>query len=733
MVFPQWLTAPDALVSIGFLAYLQFKQYKRRAREPSNKVHAGSKSKPTRIADYSLAHEVLLTNLRNLVSPYHAEAEELNAEVINLRDQNESMDSFTKRVASGKLGKRGRTKPKEQGRNQSVEVRSRRILTGELVFSRHYPLLETVFNLGIAALVFLVTRWLFGLFRSLRLSQKNGPCCSPYRGGEDEGSRSAGAFERLLVCLLLKQAGDDAGQPIMSLVIVAFLIRILELARNVSRREKDEGDEDEAVEESGYKYERVDPMAAKRVVVGLMTTLATYLFLTTPVLLEHFGLESVTAASEEWAARFMLLGNLVGIKSLPTFDEAPVQLQNLSRIFFAGISILWGYAVASLMLPVEETARNAATVLSPSSSANGNQKKTQDEMFAIVNSRIMLVVQALIPLVVTLTFLFSARFEGSSTGSYNPNASFGKRHLQNGAGYIRLMSTWSFVGASVYTYPSLLQSYLDEASTIAMREKRVRRRFDPFNDRYQTLVSTAARMFVFPAFVLALLAMWHVLGGDGSTHPGIGHISQPRHAPRDQITRARLGLLPGYNGPYLNWLSKARNPDHSGTNDALLHMAAVSQSQWGVDRVYLDSAHTKVVDFLGGDTCYPPEARTVKAIRRHVNFLLDTDDDGSAVDSIVTLNAFTGRELISYYAPEALGQSGAICTQEKSEDEVCLVGQSPSFADIFYTGLSHRLMTPSVVDPLLHLTAFLLSIFWLYFYTAKMIKFWLVLRYRTNN
>mmetsp|Transcript_8755 Transcript_8755/g.20415 ORF Transcript_8755/g.20415 Transcript_8755/m.20415 type:complete len:618 (-) Transcript_8755:1920-3773(-) len=617
-----------------------------------------------------------------------------------------------------------------------------------MVCSRHYPMLETVFNLGCAVVIGIVARWMFGLFRSLRLSQKNGPCCSPYRGDEDEGSRSAGAFERLLACLLLKQAGDDAGQPIMSMVVLMFLMCILDLARNVSRRleaqelllsrrEKDEGDEDEAVKESEF----ADPMAAKRFVVGLMTTLATYMFLTTPVLLDRFGLESMTAASEEWAARVMLLGNLVGVNSLPTFDEAPVQIQALSRVFFAGISLLWGYAVASLMLPVEETARNAATVMT-SSATNGSHKKTPDEIFAIVNSRMMLVVQALIPLVVTLTFFFSARFEGTS-GSYNPNASFTKRHLQNGAGYIRLMSAWSFLGACSYTTRALLQSYLDEAGTIAGEGvKKVRRRFDPFNDRYQTLVSTAARISVFPAFVLALLAMGHLLGGDWSArHPGVGHISQPRHAPRDQITSANLGILPGYNGPYLHWLSKAQNPHHLGTNNALLHMAAVSQSQWGVDRKNLDLAHTKVVDFVGGDSmCYPPDARTVKAIRRHVNFLLDTDDDGSTVDSIVTQNALTGRELISH-APEvkvsligaALGQSGATCKEEKSEDEVCREEQSPSFVDVFYTGLSHRLMTPSIMSPLLHLMAFLVSIFWLFFYTAKMIKFWLALRFRPRK
>ena len=318
MVFPQWLSAPDALVAIGFLAYLQFKQYKRRVREPTNKVHAGSRSKPTRIADYSLCHEFLLTNLRNLVSPFQNEAEELNAEVINLQDQNE-MDSFTKRVASGKSGKRG-SKPKGQaGRNESVEVRSRRILTGELVSSRHFAMLETVFNMCCAVLTGLLARWLFGLFRSLRLSQKNGPCCSPYRGEEDEGSRSAGAFERLLACLLLKQAGDDAGLPIMSLLMLLFLLCILDLARNVSRREQDDEEEngkDEAVNDSGYKYKRVDPVVAKRFVAGLMASLATYMVLTTPALLESLGLESVTAASEEWAARVLLLGNLVGVNSL---------------------------------------------------------------------------------------------------------------------------------------------------------------------------------------------------------------------------------------------------------------------------------------------------------------------------------------------------------------------------------------------------------------------------------
>ena len=47
-----------------------------------------------------------------------------------------------------------------------------------------------------------------------------------------------------------------------------------------------------------------------------MASLATYMVLTTPALLESLGLESVTAASEEWAARVLLLGNLVGVNSL---------------------------------------------------------------------------------------------------------------------------------------------------------------------------------------------------------------------------------------------------------------------------------------------------------------------------------------------------------------------------------------------------------------------------------
>jgi len=697
---------------------------------------------------------------------------------------------------------------------KSMEVRSRRIIKGEMVFNAYYPAVETTFNLALSVAVGLASRWLFGLIRSLKLSSASsgsmslsgpgGPCCSPYRGGDDEGTRLPGSFERLLACVLIKQEGDNAGNLFFSWLLLLFLAVILNLAWSVSApsasknddlddaSDADNGEEKREKHEADGHIRRIHPGKVKRFIVGVGATFSSLMLFHTPALLRALGLNGLTEAVEEWSARILLFGNLLGIVSLPmtdTLEEPSEPLQNLMNGLLLIMALAWGYIASGMMSPIEETARNAAHVLSPSPSKKGKNAKNPNEMMDLINVRMMLLIQLMTPFIIMCTYLFNARFaETMKTPARGGQIqmTFSKQYLQNSGLFVRVALSWCFIGASFYTFGSLLQSFLDQATTVASamatlgevnndghvgRGARNKRntasatqtpppKADPFNDRYKKLVLTAGRVAVFPAFVLAMLAVAHLRGGDGATHPGVGYESQPKDAPRILPVK---GLLPPYSDQYMSWIANQSKPNHeeAGAGDALLHAAALSQSSWD-STPFRDSAHKKIVSWLGKETfCYPPEIRSIKAVGRHVNFMLDNNDVADE-GSILTYNPLTGRELLDMAPPIPvtaadilLGRKPAdISSEEKScnnsytemagseEDRnnshgkgECKISdddarklQYPSFSEMFSFLGSHNFLTPTVVFPIFDTLAFLSCVWWNYFYSVMMIVYWFKLR-----
>jgi len=735
-----------------------------------------------------------------MVSPFANQASDLNADMVDLQNEAD-LNSYAKKVASGKRApssssRKQQSKAKKGGDNgeATMEVRSRRIIQGEMVYNGHYPAVETTLNLAISILVGLVCRWVFGLFRSLKLSKvPGGPCCSPFRGGNDEGTRLPGSFERLLLCILVKQEGDTAGDMLFSALLVVFFAVVLNLTWSVSspsasKNEDDLGDEffgadkekekrkkDESAENP--KMRRINPRKAKRFLVGVGATLSSLMLFHTPSMLRMLGLDGLTEAVEEWASRILLFANLLGIASLPqtiSMEEPSEAIQNLMNGILVLLALAWGYVASGMMTPMEETARNAAHLLQPSSSvrkgkrANNNPK----EMLDLINARIMLLIQAMAPFLIMCTYLFNVRFAETmktparGSGAQMMQKSFSKQYLQNSGLFVRVVLSWCFVGASLYTLSALLQSFLDQASTVASamatlgegivnndgngsRKKQntgAPPKVDPFNDRYKNLVLTAGRIAAFPAFVMAILAVAHLRGGDGSIHPGVGYESQPKDAPRMLPTK---GLLPPYSDQCMMWSAKQikqREEIISSAGDTLLQAAALSQQSWDTTP-FRDSAHKTFVDLLGRNRfCYPPEFRSVKAVGRHVNSMLD--NDGSADDrSILTYNPLTGRELLDMAPPIPAWTPVAIFSEEGScdnsdmdtdasqESNECKISdtdqhnlQYPSFSETISFLFSHNFLTPTVVFPILDTIAFLSSVWWSYWYSLIMIIYYFKLR-----
>jgi len=737
-----------------------------------------------------------------MVSPFSNQASDLNAEMVNLQSEKE-LNSYAKKAVGGKTPKKKSKNGSVSGGNgnegKTMEVRSRRIIRGELVYDAYYSLMETTVNLALAMMVGLASRWLLGLIRSLKLSVASsktmslsglgGPCCSPYRGSDDEGSRLPGSFERLLSCVLIKQEGDNAGTFLFTLFLLVFLAAVVKLAWSVSapstsKDDELDGDYDADNENENREgkgdtptYRRVNPTKVKRFIVGVGASLFSFWLFQTPALLRMLGLDGLTEAAEEWAARALLFGNLLGFVSLQkmnTSEEPAEPLQNLMNVFLLFLALAWGYIASVMMNPIKETARNAAHILSPSpSKKKGKAPKNPNEMLDLINARMMLLIQAMAPFMIMCTYLFDMRFsETMKTPARGGqmNMTFSKQYLQNSGLFMRVALAWCFVAASSYTFRSLLQSYLDQATTVAAAVSTLGAstshksppKADPFNDRYKNVVLTAGRVAVFPLFILIILAIAHLRGGDGSVHPGVGYESQPRDAPRSVLPVQ--GLLPPYSDKYMSWIADRSEPHHgeAGAGDALLQVAALSQSSWDITPVR-DSAHKKVVNWFGRNKfCYPPEDRSIKAMSRHVNYLLDNNGDDPNEGSLLTMNALTGRELLDMAPPvpatvtdilfnrKAAGihlegrcendsnpeetgrEGGPNYTQGKEECKVSEDGarklQNPSFSEIFSFLVSHNFLTPSVIFPMIDTVAFLSSVWWNYWYSAMMIVYWIKLR-----
>ncbi|KAL9184401.1 hypothetical protein ACHAXT_002487 [Thalassiosira profunda] len=772
---PPSCTAPDAWLALLLLGFLQYKQYARR-KDGKGKIHAGAKAKPQRAAAWSLVHEWLFARLHMLVSPFANQASELHADVVDLQSE-DAMGAYADKVASGKAKKKKQQRKQgEGGDGEMMEVRGRRIVTGELVYNGYFPLLETVINLALAIVVGLSSRWVLGLVRALRLSRApGGPCCSPYRGGDDAGTRLPGSFERLLACVLVKQEGDAAGTLVFSVLLLLLLGGVVRLAWSVSSPSAAKNEDAESDADAGetkksdsdeHKYRRIHPRKVKRFFVGLGATLSSLMLFHTPALLRMLGLDGLPEAIEELGARLLLFGNLLGVVTLPESLEGPSE--SFLNGLLALLAIAWGLIAAGMMTPIDETARNAAHVLSPSPSKKG--KKNPQEMMDLINVRMMLLIQALAPFIIMCTYLANARFAETtkaSSGGGDVNLSFRRQYLSNSGLFVRVAVSWCFLGASLYTCRALLQSFLDQAATVASamatlgegsdasaaqgaRGKRTAAskrptdppKRDPFDERYRTLVLTAGRIAAFPAFVLAMLAVAHLRGGDGGIHPGVGHESLPKGAPRSMLLPVR-GLLPPYSDQYMSWMANLDKADEqSGAGDALLHAAALSQASWET-APGKDSAQMKIVSVLGRNKfCYPPEVRSVRAMGRHVNFLLDSDEGDNADESMLTANPFTGRELMDM-APELPATLAGVMMGGKSseppEETTCNAEEAectaepaptsgPSFAEMLSFIASHRLLTPTVVFPIVDAIAFLSSVWCTYWCSIKMTAYWLNLR-----
>ncbi len=689
-----------------------------------------------------------------MVSPYAEQASSMNAEMVNLQSD-QDLDSFTRKVASGKKAPRKNTKkqPPSSTKGRSggtMEVRSRRIRTGELVYNPYFIAFETIFNLAFAFLIGLASRWVFGLIRSLRLSSPlNGYCCSPYRGGDDDASRIPGAFEKLLACVLVKGKGDDAFNG-YGVFLLMMLFKSIQLASMVSAPPKtDFDDESEEAQKDSDKVtiKRIHPTKAKRFIAFCLVTLASLWMFHTPSLLRLLGLNGLTEAVEELAARIILFGNLLGVLDLSDIgtiqsDNPPALLQTVVNVLLFLLALTYGYIASSMMTPINETARNAAHVLSPSPTKK--QSSDPSEMFQLMNARMMLIIQALAPLVIMTTYVFHTKFAEAEKHRVR-KSTFSSNYLQNSALFLRVALSWCFVGASIHTFRTMVQSFLDQAATVASamaalgeagsdtktsKQKPTTTappKVDPFSDRYGKIVYTAGRLAALPTFIFTLLLISHLYGGNGDTHPGVGHKSQPKNAPRPVF--APKGLLPPYAGDYMSWIDRKSRSNNN--NNPLLHAAITSESAWN-PTPFRDWAHNKVVDVLGKKNfCRAPEFRSVNALNRHVKYLLETDDDGNNIETVMTTHAMTGRELLDF-APVLKKDMEATCNtsaeDEEGECKATAEEDSPPLRLVLSSLLSHKLMTPTVVFPIIDSLAFLSSVWWTYWFSVKTIVYYIGLQ-----
>jgi len=337
---PRSLTAPDAWLAIILALILQYRQYARRRRlndeQQQNVVHITTTMKPKkRLVSWSFVHEWLFTNLHMFVLPTIPENAEL---VVDLQSGDVDLDRLAREAAAMPSLPKKKTKGTHTKDGKTMmEVRSRRITKGEMMYNPYYLLVETTINLALAALVGLTSRWLLGLFRSLSLSSSSsssspgGVCCSPYTGAEDVGTRTLGSFERLLACILIMKEGDDAGVMLLTVLLMILIATIVKLALSVSALDVTTRDIDD---ESENIAERRDFQNAKRYFIGIGSTLMTLWFFHTPELLRTLGLAGLKEAIEELSARIILFSELAGIVHL--------NLGAVKNLLMTLLSIAWG-------------------------------------------------------------------------------------------------------------------------------------------------------------------------------------------------------------------------------------------------------------------------------------------------------------------------------------------------------------------------------------------------------
>ena len=249
---------------------------------------------------------------------------------------------------------------------------------------------------------------------------------------------------------------------------------------------------------------------------------------------------------------------------------------------------------------------------------------------------------------------------------------------------------------------------------------------------------TAGRLAAWPTFIFALLVISHVYGGNGDAHPGVGHKSQPKNAPRPVF--APKGLLPPYAADYMSWIDR-KNRSNNKTNgvteagDLLLHAAVMSESSWN-PTPFRDWAHNKVVNVLGKKNfCRAPEFRSVSALGRHVNYLLETDDDDNSIETVMVSHAMAGRELLAF-VPVLKTETDTTCKilvedegeNESGQCEATSDEDSPPLHLVLSSILSHKIFTPTVVFPIIDTLAFLSSVWWTYCFSVKTIVYYIGLQ-----
>jgi hypothetical protein len=400
---------------------------------------------------------------------------------------------------------------------------------------------------------------------------------------------------------------------------------------------------------------------------------------------------------------------------------------------------------------IQETARNAAFVLSSNPAKRSKKKnETPDEMMALMNTRIMLIIMAVAPLVILCTFFAETHFAETvaktAARSRGGQASFSKQYLQNSGQFVRVGLSWSFMGASVYTIRALTQSYLDQASTVASAmsvyseasgsktsNQTNSNQPDPFSDRYSKVVPTAGKIAAFPAFVFAILTLAHLRGGDVSVHPGVGNENI------DALSATAIkGLVPGYSGEYAMWIaSRQGNQQQKPT---ALQAASLSQSTWE-ETPLRDKAHRYISDWMGREKfCAPPSPRAVKAMGRELNYLMLQSNDVSIDEDTTLPIAINGAQLLEHASPLPYTLIDVILGGKTSSEEqtctnndiaeseqTCTASTIPKRA-IVSSVLSHNIITPTIVIPVVETLTLLSSVLWTVWYTVMVVWYWTKIR-----
>ena len=125
----------------------------------------------------------------------------------------------------------------------------------------------------------------------------------------------------------------------------------------------------------------------------------------------------------------------------------------------------------------------------------------------------------------------------------------------------------------------------------------------------------------------------------------------------------------------------------------------------------------------------------MSALGRHVNYLLETDDDDNSIETVMVSHAMTGRELLTF-VPVLKTDTDTTCNTSVEDDgenesgqcETTVDEDSPPLHLVLSSILSHRIFTPTVVFPIIDTLAFLSSVWWTYWFSVKTIVYYIGLQ-----